>query len=74
MTLFDGKPGKEYRITGLKGGGEARQRLLDLGFVKGTAISIRNIAPFKTTMLVGLRGYLLAVRRQTGACIEIIEI
>ena len=71
MTLFDGKTGREYRVTGLKSGGEARQRLLDLGFVRGTAIRICNIAPFKATMLVSLRGYLLAVRRETGNYIEI---
>ena len=71
MTLFDGKPGKEYRVAGIKGGGDVRRRLLDLGFVRGTAIKICNIAPFKSTVLVGLRGYMLAVRNQTGKQIEI---
>ena len=74
MTLFDGKPGKEYKVAGIKGGGEARQRLLDLGFVRGTAIRICNVAPFKVTMLVSLRGYLLAVRKETGESIAIREI
>ena len=73
MTLFDGKPGKEYRVTGIKGAGDVRRRLLDLGFVRGTVIKILNVAPFKSTVLVGLRGYLLAVRRQTGNFIEITE-
>ena len=73
MTLFDGKQGKEYRVAGIKGEGDVRRRLLDLGFVRGTVIRICNIAPFKSTVLVGLRGYLLAVRRKTGNFIEIIE-
>ena len=53
-------------MAGVAGGGETRQRLLDLGFVKGTAVKICNIAPFKATVLVSLRGYVLAVRRQTA--------
>ena len=74
MTLFDGKIGKRYRVAGIRSGNEARRRLLDLGFVSGTEIKIFNIAPFKAAILVGLRGYLLAVRRQTGEYIEIAEI
>lgn len=71
MTLFDGKLGKEYKVKNINGGGEARRRLLDLGFVKGTIIKVCNIAPLRVTMLVSLRGYMLAVRRATGELIEI---
>lgn len=74
MKLFDGKTGRDYRITDISGEGEARRRLLDLGFVRGTIIRIYNIAPFKVTMLVGLRGYMLAVRRNTGESILIEEV
>ena len=74
MKLFDGKSGRDYIIADVAGAGETRRRLLDLGFIKGARLTIYNIAPFRTAMLIGLRGYMLAVRKNTGEAISIEEI
>ena len=74
MKLFDGKSGRDYIIADVAGAGETRRRLLDLGFIKGAKLTIYNIAPFRTAMLVGLRGYMLAVRKNTGEAISVEEL
>ncbi len=73
MTLFQGETGGEYRVKEITGAKEARRRLLELGFVKGTRLKIYNFAPFKVTMLVSLRGYMLALRQTTGESVIVEE-
>jgi Fe2+ transport system protein FeoA len=47
--------------------------LLDLGFVAGTEFAVLNVAPFGFTVLIGLRGYMLALRRTACELIDAAE-
>ena len=51
------KYGETASITGLSDQcrGEARRRLLDLGFVRGTIITVQNISPLGNPIAYSLR-------------------
>ena len=66
MDISRLKAGETYVVEAVKGAGDERQRLLDLGFVPGTPLTVFNVAPFGGTVLLGLRGYMLALRQ--NAC------
>ena len=71
MNICEIKAGREYTVRGLRGGGDERQRLLDLGFTPGTRFTVFNIAPGGGTALLGLRGYMLALRQRACSLIVI---
>ncbi len=56
--------GQSGVIIKLLGNPAMRQRLLDMGFVKGTKISVVNIAPLGDPMKIQIRGYHVAVRKK----------
>lgn len=62
MSLTDVKVNHEYRITYVNHGA-LRRRLLDMGFVPGTTIKIKGKAPFGGTVLLCLRGFDIALRK-----------
>lgn len=70
MTLMDAKTGDRLIITKIKDG-RSRRRLLDFGFTKGAEITVCNIAPFGGTVLISIRGYVLALREFAGNLIEV---
>ena len=49
-----------YRITGPK---TIKKRLLEMGFVKGTEIYVKKVAPLGDPMELVLKGYHLSLRR-----------
>ncbi len=44
--------------------GEIRQRLLDLGFVKGAEISVQNISPLNDPVAYGIHDTLISLRKE----------
>ncbi len=50
------------REVGSKGDFRLRRRLLELGFLPGTDVTVRGRAPFGDPMLFFLRGYELTLR------------
>jgi Fe2+ transport system protein FeoA len=65
MTLSDAKIGKTYFISDIKAG-QYRRRLLDMGFTRGAEIFVSHKAPFGGTVLVGLRGFTVALRENAA--------
>lgn len=57
--------GQEAIITGISPEcfGEVRQRLLDLGFIKGSEINIHNISPLKDPIAYNLHNTIIALRK-----------
>lgn len=45
-------------------GQEIRQRLLDLGFVRGTEITVQNISPLGDPIAYNIHGALISLRRE----------
>ena len=65
--------GEEAEILGIEDQckGEVRRRLLDLGFVRGTRISVQNISPLSNPVAYNLRNTLIALRNEQAQCILI---
>ena len=74
MTLNHAKIGKVYKIVQTKGEGAQKRRLLDMGFTPNTEIFLAHTAPFGGTVLVSLRGFMVALREDASELIEIAEI
>jgi len=68
---MDAKAGQRVKVVRVLEGG-ARRRLLDFGFTPGTEVCVNNVAPFGGTVLVGLRGYTVALRENAGRAVEVI--
>lgn len=61
MLLNELKVKEMAYIVDLDLNGKELKRLLELGFVQNTKISVVCFAPNKKTVLVSIRGYLLAL-------------
>ena len=53
---------QEAVITAVGGQGALRCRLLDMGLIPGTAVTVRKIAPMGDPIELRLRGYALTLR------------
>lgn len=57
-------PGETGRVAGLVAEGLVRRRLLDLGFVPGTVVRAVLRSPFGDPTAYGVRGSVIALRRE----------
>lgn len=73
MTLDELPIGKEAVITKVGGEGALRCRLLDMGLIPKTRITVTKVAPMGDPMELRLRGYTLTIRRDDAKNIEITE-
>ena len=71
MTLNELKTGASGTITVVHGDGALRCRLLDMGLIPQTRITVSKIAPMGDPMELQLRGYVLTLRREDARSIEI---
>ncbi len=71
MTLDQLPIGQEAVITAVGGEGELRCRLLDMGLIPRTVVSMQKVAPMGDPMEIRLRGYELTLRREDAAKITI---
>lgn len=73
MTLDKLHVGKSAVITKVGGTGELRLRLLDMGLIPLTQVSMVKIAPMGDPVEIRVRGYELTLRKEDAAFIEITE-
>lgn len=71
MTLDMLNAGENGVITAVGGEGVLRCRLLDMGLIPQTRITVSKIAPMGDPMELQLRGYVLTLRREDARSIEI---
>lgn len=71
MTLDELKVGAKGTITNVGGEGVLRLRLLDMGLIQGTEVSVTKIAPLGDPIQISLRGYELSVRKEDASKITI---
>ena len=71
MTLDMLNAGESGVITAVGGEGVLRCRLLDMGLIPQTRITVSKIAPMGDPMELQLRGYVLKLRREDARSIEI---
>lgn len=74
MTLDKLKPGESAKILATGGEGALRRRLLDMGLTPKTKITVRKVAPLGDPIELFLRGYVLTIRHEDAAKIEITEV
>jgi DtxR family transcriptional regulator, Mn-dependent transcriptional regulator len=70
-TLDDMKKGQSGRILKVSGKGEVHKRILDMGVVKGSKITVERIAPFGDPIEFRIKGYILSLRKEEAKNIEV---
>lgn len=73
--LSDLKPGEKGIITKVAGTGSVRRRMLDMGLVKGTEVTVVRKAPLGDPVEFVLKGYRLSLRREEAknVMVEVIK-
>ena len=71
-TLKELAVGRSGLITAVGGEGNLRCRLLDMGLIPNTKVTVVKIAPMGDPMEIRLRGYELTLRMDDAAQIEIL--
>ena len=73
ITLASLKIGQTAVITGLipECRQEVRQRLLDLGFVRGSKIKIENVSPLSDPVAYSIHNTQIALRKTDALCVLI---
>ncbi len=73
MTLDNLPVGKTAIIKSVGGEGALRLRLLDMGLIPRTKISVIKVAPMGDPIEINVRGYELTIRKEDAANIELID-
>jgi ferrous iron transport protein A len=72
MQLTDLKIGQSAQITSLAGGDKVyRQRLIALGLLPGTPLTLTHIAPLGDPIELQVRGFSLSLRKSEASIINI---
>ncbi len=69
IRLSDLHPGEEATVLRVLALGPVRQRLLEMGFIRGALLKIEKLAPLGDPMELVIKGYHLSLRREEGECI-----
>ena len=71
VKLADMKPGVSGVVEALKGHGNIQHRLVDMGVVKGSHITVVKVAPLGDPVEVKVKGTALALRKNEAAMISV---
>jgi ferrous iron transport protein A len=61
-------------ISSIGGQGLLRRRLLDMGLTPNTRVTVRKVAPMGDPIELSLRSYILTIRKDEAAKIELKEV
>lgn len=73
MTLNELKTGSSGIITAVGGDGPLRCRLLDMGLIPHTRVTLQKVAPMGDPIEIRVRGYELTLRVEETQKIEVKE-
>lgn len=71
FTLKDAPIGSTVRVVKVHGEGPIRRRIMDMGITKDCRIQLVRTAPLGDPIEVTLRGYMLSLRKEDSAMIEV---
>lgn len=71
MSIYDLKPGDKGFVHSIAGDEKLAKRLLALGCTEGTEIAVKTAAPFGDPIIINLRGFNLAIRKNDAKNIRI---
>ena len=69
MTLDQLKVGSSAIISAVGGNGALRCRLLDMGLIPHTRVTLQKVAPMGDPIEIQVRGYELTLRKTEAACV-----
>ncbi|MCQ2462137.1 MAG: ferrous iron transport protein A [Clostridia bacterium] len=72
MTLNELKVGESGTIKTVGGDGALRLRLLDMGLIPKTKVTVQRVAPMGDPIQILIRGYELSLRREEAGLIGIL--
>lgn len=72
IRLSDLEVNGKCRVTKISGSKMIKKRLLEMGFVRGTEICLKKVAPLADPMELVLKGYHLFLRREDAkdVCVD----
>ena len=70
MTLKDGKTGMTLKIVQIEES-PLKQRLMSMGLLPGTKVTVLRSAPLGDPIAIGIRSYNLALRREDAERITV---
>jgi len=71
MTLAELKPGETGRIVRVGSIGSIRRRIVDMGAVNGTNVTVVKVAPLGDPIEVKIKGYSLTLRKEEAEMITV---
>ena len=69
IPLSDLQPGESATVMQVLAQGRIRQRLLEMGFIRGATLRVEKLAPLGDPMELVIKDYHLSLRREEGQCI-----
>ena len=63
------QPGEQGQVVQVQAQGRIRQRLLEMGFIRGAHLRVEKLAPLGDPMELVIKGYHLSLRREESVCI-----
>lgn len=63
------QPGDQGEVVEVQAHGQVRQRLLEMGFIRGARLRVEKLAPLGDPMELVIKGYHLSLRRDESSCI-----
>ena len=70
-TLLDMRPGQKAVVKKVHGEGNLRQRILDMGILRGAELEMIKRAPLGDPIEVKVRGYDLSLRQSESSLVEV---
>ena len=71
MFLYELQPGESGIVTHVDGSGELTFRLLEMGIIRGTKITVDRLAPLGDPMVIAVQGFILSLRKTEAAMISV---
>lgn len=73
MSIFDLSLGQKAIVDTVEGNEKLAKRLLALGCIEGTEISVKGCAPLGDPIIINFRGFNMAIRKKDAQNIHVRE-
>ncbi|MFA6018764.1 MAG: FeoA family protein [Rhodospirillales bacterium] len=72
MSISTMSPGEKAKVVGFKKGQkDYRQKLLSMGLVPGTELSLTRVAPLGDPVEISIRGYAMSLRKAEADMLKV---
>jgi len=71
ITVNQLKPGQSAKIESINTDASTRTRLMEMGILSGTTLKLLKVAPLGDPLEIQVRGYLVSIRKNEAAQIEV---